>query len=107
LNETYRKRRELISMPTRKEVYNKIMELQKELHSHKQVQEEYRLHRNFYPNVSAGEKIYDEAKISRAEIRRIEKECEKLSKVMVSLPLEKPKTISKERLEELKSKSKI
>ena len=93
-------------MQTRKEVYNKIMELQKELHSHKQVQEEYRIHRNYFPNVSAGEKVYDDAKISPAEIRRIEKECDKLAEIMVSLPLEK-RTISKERLEELKAKSKI
>ena len=93
-------------MQTRKEVYNKIMELQKELHSHKQVQEEYRIHRNYFPNVSAGEKVYDDAKISRAEIRRIEKECDKLAEIMVSLPLEK-RTISKERWEELKAKSKI
>jgi len=98
--------KEGVEMTTRKEVYNEIMKLQKELHSHKEVQEKYRIHRNYFPNVSAGEKVYDDAKISRAEIRRIEKECDKLAEIMVSLPLEKP-TISKERLEELKAKSKI
>ena len=92
-------------MTTRKEVYEKIMELQRELYSHQEVQDSYKIRKNYYPNISAGDDLYDRAKVSRAEIRRIQKECNSLAKVMVSLPLEATKPMTNKRLKELKAKS--
>ena len=35
-------------MTTRKEVYEKIMELQRELYSHQEVQDSYKIRKNYY-----------------------------------------------------------